>query len=170
MLNSSPLSSSNSDSMKPPPLFVLSDNSVLPSPPRSPTFLAPRRLFKPNPLVRTPDTRRSARRDMFLKKVENGRFDKTMKARGGEDEMMRMIYVAEQKRWAQNLEMSAQLAVPTILEEEEEEPGYDYEEENEKLAELARQAELESAPMPMGMFKTFWIFRKETDDLGRTAN
>lgn len=91
---------------------------------------------------------------MFLKKVENGRFDKTMKARGGEDEMMRMINVAEQKRWVQNLEMSAQLAVPTILEEEEEEelPYDPAEEENEKLAELARQAELESVALTMGMF------------------
>lgn len=30
-----------------------------------------------------------------------------MAARGGEDEMMRMVYVAEQKRWERNLERAA---------------------------------------------------------------
>ncbi|TGZ80439.1 hypothetical protein EX30DRAFT_293924, partial [Ascodesmis nigricans] len=83
-----------------------------PSPPRSPqnapAFMNPRRLFKPSPLLqRSREDTRTARRDLFLKKVQNGRLDKTMAARGGEDEMMRMVYVAEQKRWERNLERAA---------------------------------------------------------------
>ncbi|KAF8252891.1 hypothetical protein K440DRAFT_534621 [Wilcoxina mikolae CBS 423.85] len=92
---------------------------MLPSPPRSPPeFLAPKRLFKPIPVGRSGEDVRTARRSLFLKKVQNGREDKAWKARGGEDEIMRMIFVAEHKRWEASLEKAAS-RIPTIYEEEE---------------------------------------------------
>jgi hypothetical protein len=65
------------------------DMGMLPSPPRSPPgFLAPKRLFKPNPImVRSREESENARRSLFLKKVQNGREDQRMIARGGEDEV-----------------------------------------------------------------------------------
>lgn len=67
-----------------------------------------------------------------------------MAARGGEDEMMRVIFVAEQKRWEKSLERGAP-TVATILEEEAEdmtEESYgDYEEELERMARMAELQE-----------------------------
>ncbi|KAF8541386.1 hypothetical protein BDD12DRAFT_829765 [Trichophaea hybrida] len=101
------------------PISNIRPGSMLPSPPRSPPeFLAPKRLFKPIPIGRSGEDVRTARRNLFLKKVQNGREDKAWKARGGEDEIMRMIFVAEHKRWEASLEKAAS-RIPTIYEEEE---------------------------------------------------
>jgi len=53
-----------------------------------------------------------------LKKVKDNRDEKRIDARGGEDEVMRMIFVAEKKRWRASLDRAAS-KIPTIYEEEE---------------------------------------------------
>lgn len=86
--------------------------------------------------MRSSEETRNARRSLFLKKVQSGREDERWQARGGEDEIMRMIFVSEQKRWEANLEKAAK-RIPTIYEEEEqsetppavEEPEFPEEEE-----------------------------------------
>ena len=117
------------------PLSPLQQNSphnmhTLPSPPATPKFLAvPKRAFKPIPTSQS--TSPSARRHLFLQKLKTGREDKRMAARGGEDEIMRMIFVAEQKRWEEGLERAAR-GIETIWEDEE---------EQEEMERLAREAE-----------------------------
>ncbi|PWW75302.1 hypothetical protein C7212DRAFT_198522 [Tuber magnatum] len=92
---------------------------MLPSPPSSPPeFLAPKRLFKPIPTSHSGEEGREARRNLFLKKVRDARDEKLMKARGGEDEMMRLIFVSEQKRW-EAWQARTAASIPTIYEEEE---------------------------------------------------
>jgi len=94
-----------------------SSGAMLPSPPRSPILQKPvrRRAYKP-----IPSPTAESRRSLFLKKVQNAREEKAWQARGGQDEIMRMIFVAEQKRWRASLEMAARM-IPTIREEEEDE-------------------------------------------------
>lgn len=60
---------------------------MLPSPPSSPDFLAPKRLFKPVPIFVSREKGRETRHNLFLKKVRRGREDKIIKSRGGEDEV-----------------------------------------------------------------------------------
>ncbi|RPB06966.1 hypothetical protein P167DRAFT_473361, partial [Morchella conica CCBAS932] len=91
---------------------------MLPSPPSSPDFLAPKRLFKPVPIFVSREKGRETRHNLFLKKVRRGREDKIIKSRGGEDEMMRLIFVSEQKRW-EATQARAAATISTIYEEEE---------------------------------------------------
>lgn len=42
----------------------------------------PQRAFKPNPVMQTRDAATKRRRDMFFKRVQNGREDKKWEARG----------------------------------------------------------------------------------------
>lgn len=44
--------------------------------------VAPRRAYKPNPVVQTRDAATKQRRDMFFKRVQQGREDKKWDARG----------------------------------------------------------------------------------------
>lgn len=45
-------------------------------------WVAPRRAYKPNPVVQTRDAATKQRRDMFFKRVQQGREDKKWDARG----------------------------------------------------------------------------------------
>ncbi|KAI5820483.1 hypothetical protein BZA77DRAFT_239516 [Pyronema omphalodes] len=97
------------------------NSNTLPSPPRSPPqFLVPKRQFKPIPTKTSSEEQRNARRNLFLKKVQRGREEQAWKQRGGEDEIMRMIFVAEHKRREASLEKQAS-KISTIYEEESEE-------------------------------------------------
>ncbi|KAI5776191.1 hypothetical protein EDC01DRAFT_488681 [Geopyxis carbonaria] len=127
---------------------------LLPSPPQSPpSFLRPKRLFKPNLLSQTQCDERTTRRELFLKKVHTGREDKFLKSRGGEDEMMRMIFIAEYKRWEASLEKAAS-NIPTIYEEEE-----ILDDNFSDLVALAQEAEMQpeslSYPEPTHQFEDF---------------
>ncbi|KAK6531572.1 hypothetical protein TWF694_002764 [Orbilia ellipsospora] len=66
-----------------------------------------KRIFRPNPLLQKPEDARDRRRNLFIKKVQNSREEKIMEARGGEDEMMRLIFLSEQNRWETNQERAA---------------------------------------------------------------
>jgi len=66
-----------------------------------------------------------------------------MNARGGQDEMMRMIFVAEHQRWEASLERAAS-RIPTIYEEEEE----DVSEYSENILVLASESEIAPAQLP----------------------
>jgi hypothetical protein len=61
-----------------------------------------KRTTKPNPLLQGKADRsegRETRRKLFLKKVREGAEEKRWRDRGGDDEIMRMLWVAEERRW-----------------------------------------------------------------------
>ncbi|RFU25327.1 hypothetical protein B7463_g11023, partial [Scytalidium lignicola] len=78
-----------------------------------------KRTTKPNPLLqRSGSDGRETRRKLFLKKVRSNSEDKRWAMRGGDDEMMRTIWIAEQRRLAEKQVREA-MAVPCEREEEE---------------------------------------------------
>jgi hypothetical protein len=52
----------------------------------------PQRAYKPNPVMQTRDAATKRRRDMFFKRVQNGREDKKWEARG--EQVRAFIYAA----------------------------------------------------------------------------
>lgn len=112
--NSNNCAHSFSDSMT---SFGQSLSSCPQSQPKESSFS--KRTIKPNPLLqRRGDDGRETRRNLFLKKVRESSEDKKWAMRGGEDEMMRTIWIAEQRRLAEKRTKEA-MAVPTEREEEE---------------------------------------------------
>ena len=63
---------------------------------------------------------RETRRKLFLKRVREDQEDKRWKARGGDDEMMRTVWIAEQRRREERIRREA-LGLDGITEEEEQE-------------------------------------------------
>ncbi|KAI9771303.1 MAG: hypothetical protein M1840_002273 [Geoglossum simile] len=91
----------------------------------SPPSKAPRaktrfstRTIKSNPLLHSTDHDRERRRNLFLRKVREEGQDRKWKARGGDDEVMRSIYISEQKRWEAK---QARIAREILASQEEEE-------------------------------------------------
>jgi hypothetical protein len=73
---SSPLAERSANAA--PRLFDFS--MVSPSEGKKPSM--PQRAYKPNPVMQTRDAATKRRRDMFFKRVQNGRDDKKWEARG----------------------------------------------------------------------------------------
>ncbi|KAF2846267.1 hypothetical protein T440DRAFT_432871 [Plenodomus tracheiphilus IPT5] len=57
----------------------------------------PHRAYKANPVMQTRDAATKRRRDMFFKRVQNGREDKKWEARG--EQIQQLDFVSERKRW-----------------------------------------------------------------------
>ncbi|KAA8571584.1 hypothetical protein MFRU_016g00850 [Monilinia fructicola] len=83
-----------------------SSNSNRQSPSREGAFS--KRITKTNPLLHGQGDGRETRRKLFLRKVREDSEDKRWKARGGDDEMMRTIWIAEQRRRAERQARDAQ--------------------------------------------------------------
>ncbi|KAK6509939.1 hypothetical protein TWF481_004659 [Arthrobotrys musiformis] len=66
-----------------------------------------RRVFRPNPLLQRPEDAREKRRNIILEKLQTQRENRAMQARGGEDEMLRLIYLSEKNRWESGQERVA---------------------------------------------------------------
>ncbi|KAJ6258434.1 hypothetical protein Dda_6474 [Drechslerella dactyloides] len=66
-----------------------------------------KRPFRPNPVLQRAEDARDRRRQLFLKRLQDHREEKAMQARGGEDEMMRLIYLSEKNRWETSQERAA---------------------------------------------------------------
>ncbi|KAK6337694.1 hypothetical protein TWF696_001179 [Orbilia brochopaga] len=66
-----------------------------------------KRPFRPNPVLQRAEDARDRRRQLFLRKLQDHREEKAMQARGGEDEMMRLIYLSEKNRWEGHQERAA---------------------------------------------------------------
>ena len=60
---------------------------------------AHRPAHKPNPLFQRSRDASERRRGLFLKKVREDGEERRWRARGGEDEVMRSIFLAERRRW-----------------------------------------------------------------------
>ncbi|KAI9642798.1 hypothetical protein NHQ30_008531 [Ciborinia camelliae] len=67
-----------------------------------------KRITKTNPLLHGQGDGRETRRKLFLRKVREDSEEKRWKARGGDDEMMRTIWIAEQRRRAERQARDAQ--------------------------------------------------------------
>ncbi|QSZ31749.1 hypothetical protein DSL72_001317 [Monilinia vaccinii-corymbosi] len=67
-----------------------------------------KRITKTNPLLHGQGDGREARRKLFLRKVREDSEERRWKARGGDDEMMRTIWIAEQRRRAERQARDAQ--------------------------------------------------------------
>ncbi|KAI9751727.1 MAG: hypothetical protein M4579_005946 [Chaenotheca gracillima] len=77
-----------------------------------------KRDYKPNPLLRREkDGGRQRRRESFLKRVKEGGDERRWQARGGEDELMRTIYLSEQRQWREAQERIAQGVESGMLDE-----------------------------------------------------
>jgi hypothetical protein len=75
---------------------------------------------KRNPLLhRDNDEGRETRRKLFLKRVRDSGEEKRWEARGGEDEMMRCIWAAEEKRWMEKKAREAGMVSSQEVEEED---------------------------------------------------
>ncbi|KAJ4365126.1 hypothetical protein N0V83_008744 [Neocucurbitaria cava] len=59
--------------------------------------LVPQRAYKANPIMQTRDAATKRRRDMFFRRVQNGREDKKWEARG--EQIQQLDFVSERKRW-----------------------------------------------------------------------
>lgn len=108
--------SSTSKSITPP-----FERSALPSPPssRKETNFS-KRPTKVNPLIHgrgSADEGRETRRKLFLKNVREASEEKRWKARGGDDEIMRCIWVSEQKRLEERMRREA-MGIEADAEEE----------------------------------------------------
>ncbi|CAO2658590.1 Nn.00g063130.m01.CDS01 [Neocucurbitaria sp. VM-36] len=55
------------------------------------------RVYKANPIIQTRDATAKRRRDMFFRRVQNGREDKKWEARG--EQIQQLDFVSERKRW-----------------------------------------------------------------------
>ncbi|KAF3190144.1 hypothetical protein TWF225_002624 [Orbilia oligospora] len=66
-----------------------------------------KRVFRPNPLPQRLDNARERRRNLILGKLQAQRENRAMQARGGEDEMLRLIYLSERNRWESGQERVA---------------------------------------------------------------
>ncbi|KAK6333940.1 hypothetical protein TWF730_004113 [Orbilia blumenaviensis] len=66
-----------------------------------------KRIFRPNPLLQRPEDAREKRHNLLLKKLQIQRENRAIQARGGEDEMLRMIYLSEKNRWESSQERAA---------------------------------------------------------------
>lgn len=66
-----------------------------------------KRIFRPNPLLQRPEDARERRRNLLLRKLRTQRENRAMQARGGEDEMLRLIYLSEKNRWESGQERVA---------------------------------------------------------------
>ncbi|KAH7389367.1 hypothetical protein DE146DRAFT_161156 [Phaeosphaeria sp. MPI-PUGE-AT-0046c] len=80
---------------------------------KSPT---PQRAYKPNPLVQTRDAATKRRRDMFFKRVQNGREDKKWESRG--EQIQQLDYVSERKRWEAEKARQAPPEVDEMIEDD----------------------------------------------------
>jgi hypothetical protein len=83
-----------------------SSRKALPSPPpsRRKENSSAKRATKPNPLLRKDSDARETRRKLFLKNVRDSREDKKWQDRKGGDEMMRVLWIGEERERARRLE------------------------------------------------------------------
>jgi len=76
-----------------------------------------KRPVKRNPLIHRSGDSRETQRKLFLKKVREDSENKRWEARGGDDEMMRTIWLAEQRRRAERIAREAEYVPPSQEEE-----------------------------------------------------
>ncbi|APA12330.1 hypothetical protein sscle_09g071000 [Sclerotinia sclerotiorum 1980 UF-70] len=95
---------SGSSKSSSPDKFPLNSNKQ--SPNREGAFS--KRITKTNPLLHGQGDGRETRRKLFLRRVREDSEDKRWKARGGDDEIMRTIWIAEQRRRAERQARDAQ--------------------------------------------------------------
>jgi hypothetical protein len=130
----------------PTPESVTPTRSPGPAPSSARESAYSRRPTKANPLIhRDAQDGRETRRKLFLKKVKDHGADKRY---GGEEEMMRRIWLAEEKRREEAIWREA-MGLETMMEEEEEVEATDPDEM--LVEEIAREeAELEALLELMG--------------------
>lgn len=78
-------------------------------------------MTKVNPLIHgrgSAEEGRETRRKLFLKNVREAREEKKWQNRGGDDEIMRCIWVAEQRRLQERMRQEA-IGIDAPIEEEE---------------------------------------------------
>ncbi|ESZ97571.1 hypothetical protein SBOR_2028 [Sclerotinia borealis F-4128] len=107
-----------------------------------------KRIAKTNPLLHGQGDGRETRRKLFLRKVREDSEEKRWRARGGDDEMMRTIWIAEQRRRAERQARDAQGWAVDVDGHDEQDMQLDDGAENMSLdevmaEELARNEEAE---------------------------
>ncbi|KAH7084886.1 hypothetical protein BKA63DRAFT_498407 [Paraphoma chrysanthemicola] len=72
-------------------------NFSMASPSSNKKSAIPQRAYKPNPVIQTRDAATKRRRDLFFRRVQNGREDKKWESRG--EQIQQLDFVSERKRW-----------------------------------------------------------------------
>lgn len=120
-----------------PPTKIFSTTRVpivnLPSPPPSHgkerESVFSKRASKPNPLFHgrrdgRPEDGRDARRKLFLKRVRDGAEEKRWKERGGDEEIMRVLWIGEERERKRREELAMQAGIVEETVPDEEEPDF----------------------------------------------
>ncbi|KAH0565935.1 hypothetical protein GP486_000656 [Trichoglossum hirsutum] len=116
----SPLSPKNSNAR--PHVFPLSPPLSPPSRTSRVKLPFSKRPIKSNPLLHSTEHGRERQRNLFLKKVREEGADRQWKARGGDEEITRRIYLSERKRWeAAQAQIARELPA---LQEDDEDMGF----------------------------------------------
>ncbi|PVH84391.1 hypothetical protein DL98DRAFT_651622 [Cadophora sp. DSE1049] len=98
-------------------------NSLISPPPSKRDSTYSKRTTKPNPLMSgrgSGDEGRETRRKLFLKRVREGSEEKRWAGRGGDEEIMRCLWVAEERRRVERQRREA-MGIEAPMEEEDEE-------------------------------------------------
>lgn len=113
--------------------------------------IIPQRAYKANPVMQTRDAATKRRRDMFFKRVQNGREDKKWEARG--EQIQQLDFASERKRWEAE---KARQAPP----------------EEQEIDELIDDAALPESPLPESapqyeawMTEADWVAAQEEYEL-----
>ncbi|KAF4615622.1 hypothetical protein G7Y89_g15285 [Cudoniella acicularis] len=134
----------------------------LPSPPpsrgkgdRESTFA--KRPSKPNPLFHRGDgDGRETRRKLFLKRVREGSEDKRWRDRGGDEEIMRVLWVGEERERKRREELGLRAALDGDVGVEDEFPEYEFPEDETNLDEVMADEEAELEALFGDMQKQEW--------------
>ncbi|CAG8983059.1 hypothetical protein HYALB_00006087 [Hymenoscyphus albidus] len=153
MTSPTPLSKPNSSASKTNSRTQHVPNINLPSPPPSrgererekKESVFAKRASKPNPLLhgrREGDEGRETRRKLFLKRVRDGAEEKRWRDRGGDEEIMRVLWMGEERERRRRVEVAIarQVGGEGVLDEED----VDFDEMMAEEVAMTEEAELEA--------------------------
>ncbi|KAK0116796.1 hypothetical protein ONS96_012646 [Cadophora gregata f. sp. sojae] len=130
-------------------------SSLISPPPSKRESTYSKRTTKPNPLMSgrgSGDEGRETRRKLFLKRVREGSEDKKWAARGGDEEILRCLWVAEERRRVERQRREA-MGIEVPMEEEgdvEEERLMSLDEVMAEEVAMSEEQELEAMLGSMG--------------------
>ncbi|KAH9223572.1 hypothetical protein DL95DRAFT_440520 [Leptodontidium sp. 2 PMI_412] len=123
-----------------------SKNTLISPPPSKRESAYSKRTTKPNPLMSgrgSGDEGRETRRKLFLKRVREGSEEKKWASRGGDEEIMRCLWVAEERRRVERQRREA-MGIEGPMEEEEEDQMMNIDEVMAEEVPMSEEQELEA--------------------------
>ncbi|KAG4429932.1 hypothetical protein IFR05_014593 [Cadophora sp. M221] len=137
-----------------------SKNALISPPPSKRESAYSKRTTKPNPLMSgrgSGDEGRETRRKLFLKRVREGGEEKKWASRGGDEEIMRCLWVAEERRRVERQRREA-MGIEGPMEEEEEDQMMNMDEVMAEEVPLSEEQELEAMLSSMSPEETHFNY------------